>query len=247
VILLAICFFYRRYRVEILFSPGAEATPLHMHEQDRDSDPSRFDTAPLQMIGRDGLTCQELEDFFHAAIEEGGPQEALDTEDTQKLPEATEKEKAVNSDKGAVESITNGHTADEESKPNENPIVSPENTKVKPEPERDDSTKETVDRKKQRVFEPADSDIDALNTKTAFPLPNIPNVSKPDPTTGESKDDGDNDGDDSSVVRNLERKYFWSTVAVGSFILATSCLVLALNLSISDSRRSPRKHSTRRY
>ena len=28
----------RRFRVEILFSPGATATPLHMHEQDRDND-----------------------------------------------------------------------------------------------------------------------------------------------------------------------------------------------------------------
>jgi inositol-hexakisphosphate/diphosphoinositol-pentakisphosphate 1-kinase len=61
----------RRFRVEILFSPGATATPFHLDEFDRDLDASRFDTAPLQMIGREGLTCQEVEDFFELAIMEG--------------------------------------------------------------------------------------------------------------------------------------------------------------------------------
>jgi hypothetical protein len=61
----------RRFRVEILFSPGAIATPFQLDEFDRDLDDSRFDTAPLQMIGREGLTCQEVEDFFELAIKEG--------------------------------------------------------------------------------------------------------------------------------------------------------------------------------
>jgi inositol-hexakisphosphate/diphosphoinositol-pentakisphosphate 1-kinase len=61
----------RRFRVEILFSPGAIATPFQLDEFDRDYDDSRFDTAPLQRIGREGLTCQEVEDFFELAIREG--------------------------------------------------------------------------------------------------------------------------------------------------------------------------------
>lgn len=61
----------RRFRVEILFSPGAVATPFQLDELDRDFDDSRFDTAPLQRIGREGLTCQEVEDFFELAIREG--------------------------------------------------------------------------------------------------------------------------------------------------------------------------------
>ena len=42
-----------------------------MNELDRDRDESRFDTARLQMIGREGLTCKEVEDFFEVAIREG--------------------------------------------------------------------------------------------------------------------------------------------------------------------------------
>lgn len=61
----------RRFRVELLFSPGATATPFHMDEFDRDADLSRFDTAPLQKIGRDDLTCEDVEAFFEGAIRAG--------------------------------------------------------------------------------------------------------------------------------------------------------------------------------
>lgn len=61
----------RRYRVEILFSPGATATPMHMDELDRDLDSTRFDTSGLEFIGREGLTCKDLEDFFSSAIVAG--------------------------------------------------------------------------------------------------------------------------------------------------------------------------------
>jgi inositol hexakisphosphate/diphosphoinositol-pentakisphosphate kinase len=65
----------RRYRVEMLFSPGATATPMHMAELERDSDMSRFETDGLRMISREGLTCQELEDFFTVAITAGKPED----------------------------------------------------------------------------------------------------------------------------------------------------------------------------
>jgi hypothetical protein len=42
-----------------------------MDENDRDADNSRFDTAPLQKIGRDDLTCIEVEDFLESAIMAG--------------------------------------------------------------------------------------------------------------------------------------------------------------------------------
>jgi inositol hexakisphosphate/diphosphoinositol-pentakisphosphate kinase len=42
----------KRFRVEILFSPGATATPLHIDEANRVSDITRLDTAPLDYIGK---------------------------------------------------------------------------------------------------------------------------------------------------------------------------------------------------
>lgn len=61
----------KRFRLEILFSPGATATPLHMAEMDRDLDNSRFATDPLELISKDGLSCQEVEDYFTDCIDEG--------------------------------------------------------------------------------------------------------------------------------------------------------------------------------
>ncbi|KAL3914527.1 MAG: hypothetical protein SGILL_006070 [Bacillariaceae sp.] len=62
----------RRFRVEILFSAGATATPLHMSESTREADTSRLDTDPLFNVSREGLTCKEVEDFFDSIITEGG-------------------------------------------------------------------------------------------------------------------------------------------------------------------------------
>ena len=61
----------KRFRVEILFSPGATATPLHINEASRNADTTRFDTAPLEVIGRDDLTCKEIEEFFGSIIFDG--------------------------------------------------------------------------------------------------------------------------------------------------------------------------------
>ncbi|KAL7543874.1 hypothetical protein ACHAXR_013260 [Thalassiosira sp. AJA248-18] len=61
----------RRFRVEIMFSPGATATPLHMAELYREKDATRFDTEALQKISIDGLTCAQVEEYFTEAIKEG--------------------------------------------------------------------------------------------------------------------------------------------------------------------------------
>jgi len=60
-----------RFRVEILFSPGATNTPLHMAEMDRDLDNSRFDTHALELISNDHLTCKDIEDYFDEVIKQG--------------------------------------------------------------------------------------------------------------------------------------------------------------------------------
>jgi len=61
----------KRFRIEILFSPGATATPSHMSEPHRELDSSRFDTEALQIISKDNLTCKEVEDYFSKSIEDG--------------------------------------------------------------------------------------------------------------------------------------------------------------------------------
>jgi hypothetical protein len=68
----------KRFRVEILFSPGATATPRHMAELYREKDATRFDTEKLQKISKEGLTGTQVEEFFEQAIREGKTSEDFD-------------------------------------------------------------------------------------------------------------------------------------------------------------------------
>ena len=109
----------KRFRLEILFSPGATATPLHMAEMDRDLDNSRFETDPLELISKDGLSCQEIEDYFSECIDEGKTDEDDDasivcppasTEEKKKKDEAKRQREAEEVSLGespaAIESIS---------------------------------------------------------------------------------------------------------------------------------------------
>lgn len=100
----------RRFRVEILFSPGATATPLHMAELYREKDETRFDTEELQQISIDSLTCAQVEEYLTEAIKEGKPNDVDDVE-VEKKAHAGKKEKKDKSKKDAVpidESTING-------------------------------------------------------------------------------------------------------------------------------------------
>ena len=61
----------KRFRVEVHFSAGATATPNHTAELYREKDSSRFDTDLLTTVGRDTLTCHEMEDYLTNIIEAG--------------------------------------------------------------------------------------------------------------------------------------------------------------------------------
>mmetsp|Transcript_56610 Transcript_56610/g.120192 ORF Transcript_56610/g.120192 Transcript_56610/m.120192 type:complete len:1719 (+) Transcript_56610:117-5273(+) len=87
----------RRFRVEILFSPGATATPLHMAELYREKDATRFDTEKLQKISIDHLTCAQVEEYFAEAIKEGKTEDEDD--DVKKTP-------AGKGDKGKKDAIS---------------------------------------------------------------------------------------------------------------------------------------------
>jgi len=72
----------KRFRVEILFSPGATAPPTHMNHLEREKDAKRFDTEKLQKISIDGLTCAQVEEYFEEAIKEGRTEDDDDCGET---------------------------------------------------------------------------------------------------------------------------------------------------------------------
>lgn len=238
----------RRFRVEILFSPGA-------------LDSSRFDTAPLHMIGREGLTCEELEAYFGKAIMAGRTDDEVSHEaaslstmycDVPRSPTTDKKTK-----KAKDISIPNVLASSGSAHANalDREIVA-----------------QSLREKDARVDDPLLEDVDGDNGRnplTEIPLQTAVNTTSEHGLPRTSKDEDGMadlvkaDHEDEQLSYGLEddeasvetfasekvsnvvaRKYFWTTVAVGSFILGASCLLLAMRLT-DESRQ--RRWSSRRY
>lgn len=220
----------KRFRVEILFSPGATGTPFHMHEKERDRDTSRFDTAPLQMIGRPDLTCQDVEDFLERVMIAGGQGQKNDddTIDASSMGENAQPQKLADLQKVK--------------KREEGALVRAQLLRAQSE-----DTRQLI----SLEFEPTEEgrhsrSASGLTETEAYEI--VGSDAKTDELDASSKkDDEDSATESPTTIRAVDtvgHKYFWGTVAVGSFTLGVYCLVMALNMS-RDSRG--RKRWSRRY
>jgi len=103
----------RRYRVEILFSAGATGTPIHQCKSTKEADSTRLDTDHLVAVGREGLTCQEVEEFFDSIIAERGQ---TDTSHDLRLS-MKPSDLLLGSPKAPLSNSNNNNTATTSSKP----------------------------------------------------------------------------------------------------------------------------------
>lgn len=262
----------RRFRVELLFSPGATATPFHMDELTRQSDSSRFDTAPLQNIGRDDLTCQDVEDFFESVIFEGrgsddSYDDAFSTSTAAEGGGRKEKDKEKKKDKDKKPKESSKSVPSSLSMP-----LSRKMSPVKEQPETPDleTAESTEESPPPAPVDPGTPTRDNTTPREGVkPLPPLPepaegeleysahacetNGDGPNPTEDVPIDEPTEDvadcdlelapsrEEEEDVKRIIARKYFWSTVAIGSLALGLGCLVMALRLS--DEARHRRKWS----
>lgn len=90
----------KRFRVEIWFSPGATATPMHMEMMYRENDSSRFDTEKLQKISIEGLSCTQVEEYFAEAMKDGKPARDDSIEEPSKSKEGKKKKDKEKKEKG---------------------------------------------------------------------------------------------------------------------------------------------------
>jgi inositol hexakisphosphate/diphosphoinositol-pentakisphosphate kinase len=214
----------RRFRVEILFSPGATATPLHIHEANRGSDTARLDTAPLHMIGRDGLTCKEVEDFFGSAILEGAKPEDDDID----VASTTTAEFLRGDDSFApklrqVKVPKKSAPAPEEVQGNDEPVAA----KEAPAPET----------KSEAPANPVENGKDV-------PVAMASSIRFTEPEKKEEEEEVKSRDFDKKEPADMPHKYFWSSVAMGTLLLGAGCLVMAL--SLTDVRSNRRRYTTRR-
>ncbi|KAI2494334.1 histidine acid phosphatase [Fragilaria crotonensis] len=240
----------QRYRVELLFSPGATATPMHMAELDRDSDSSRFDTDPLKVIGRDNLSCQEVEEFLNACITEGHTEE-----DTYELASnSTTMDEFKRRNKAMA--VANGK-ADDSGK--WSCIAS---TRCGPRAdtcEVDTAVQSNLSKKKKKKKEkkpdamlsasdpPRESTAkgEVASVEDGLPItyhsnpqlsPSEPEVLTPALSQPTAADDDDpektpsQEEDVDRMAKILARQWYWRGIALASFLVGAGCLFLSMNM-----------------
>jgi inositol hexakisphosphate/diphosphoinositol-pentakisphosphate kinase len=258
----------RRFRVEILFSAGATATPLHMAESTRESDTSRLDTDPLFAVGRDGLTCTEVEDFFDTIISEGGKGD--DGNDAASISTADGLRPSLAADIPKPTTHTrSGAPVDSVELKSVDATIRSKNTTAP-------SRKTAAEVFDQEPVDTSSNPSTSNNSNSRDPPRSIPSSGSVetihagnnngdvvgstsgketliDRETRKTTTDNDNDNDvdvedddesNSSPQDDImNHKSFYLTVALGSLLLGAGCLVMALALSGKDRSRS----SSRRY
>ena len=214
----------KRFRVEMLFSPGATATPFHMNEMDREADASRFDTAPFENIGRDDLTCQDVEDFFDWAIQAGRSHN--DDVDNKGLLTPT-----------SILEKQNGLPADrlDDAVQEQAPIAMRKSAAIE---------------EGEKVL-PAGADSAGSQQPTELAMTELPAVNDSGSSGGQPDEKlispekaghgaitrGNEKGADGRESSDASRKYFWSVVAIGCFTFGVAFLGAALHLSHGTRRR----------
>ena len=226
----------RRFRVEVLFSPGAAATPSHIDEDEREHDTARYGTEPLQVIGREGLTCAEVEDFFEQAIMagKGDDEEAYEIASTSTAAERTRRKgkKGESIDVSDVASIDG--------------LVVPHSNLA------DDAATSTLESRAETTFVEDDETIspshaaansttpctDVAKERSVVGSPVMRSIGgEENNTNGDEGTDKQTDNPALTKRRLNERKYFWGTVAVASIALGVGCLFLSLDMAHHGRRR----------
>ena len=261
----------RRFRVEILFSAGATGTPIHQAQSTKGADLTRLDTEPLVSVGRDGLTCADVEDFFSTVINEGG--EGDDRYDVASTSTAAEmmtamkskkKTPAPNSDEcktstTIVDNTTSTTSTDTKkddakvgSRTNNAPSAEQKQTTVNKR-ELDSrfsiesaATMRSANKSTSKQIKNEDDKKSLTDLFTADNTHNTVSENKEEEKDHDVDDgDGDKDDDDSNkkAVRDISHKYFYLTIATGTLLLGAGCLVMAMGLTKGTYSR---RHYSRR-
>ena len=236
----------RRFRVEILFSAGATATPIHQARSTKETDLTRLDTEPLQAVGLDGLTCADVENFFGSIITERGKSDGnhdVDAISDPGAPKGPKTPKAPNSPstpkmRHTIKSIDTANS----SKMIDSPVIKIE-TPAERHGSKSDSKPSTACASPARSISSCITKTDPPNLKeTTASTTNLNQVTV-EACSGEQGESKKNNKDKNETDNPAKfHKYFYLSIATGTLLLGASCLVMAMGLTGRNSRR----HYTKR-
>lgn len=253
----------KRYRVEILFSPGAASPPRHTSDVDPENDSSRFDTEEVEVISKESLTCKELEDYLDESIKAGfiveedmsisssahGIKKDKNSKKrkgtTEIIPEVFEKNSSSSSGSKSqqVNAVSTGVTPSNDIKqPSDSDASAPEL-----------SSQQTIEgdlTTNVSVVGPAEIEAASsshLDTKGLMIPRELPDCSI-DVTTEDKPERDEQDPPDNEVFEDerikelaklIAKRYLWRGIALGSLILGFGLIVFARQLQ--NDMRTQRK------
>lgn len=235
-----------RFRIEILFGPGASATPMHKSDVDKDV---RVDTEGLTLISKRNLTYEELDKYFQKAIDDGKDSE---NDDDEKATLSVRLKGDVNLEMFDQASPRSPRSKKSMNGKDEKKTKSTVDKKVSFASEPDTENKSIGENKEKRNLSIAkiDNGTDSINEEKESPQSDEIDSEKNGneskdveeeikDATNESKDleDECNDLEDERVKEMaviLARQYFWTSVAAVSFFLGVGCLILSREIGQSD-------------
>lgn len=228
-----------------------------MSEFDRDLDIARFDTEQLQFISREGLTCQDIEDYFTQSIEEGKVHDDDDIFSATSNLDVSKKGKVIN--------MLNGGESPNGSLPDLNPSATglklkrPENfsmEKTETAPASSMSPKKvTISEhisKHGNVVDEGFQYVPSINQEDTYlarkeesSMPEVveehdtmvtitplaAEVGEASPVAEKSEESFDH------MARILAKQYMWTTIAVASFVLGVGCIILSRNVQPNNFHR----------
>lgn len=251
----------RRFRIEFFFSPGAAATPLHMDEAIRDADAARFDTAPLDMVGRASLTCTELEDYFQEAIDEVRKDKDDDFADVASASTAENmfkklhyygatppvrpnhikvdtRDKSTHSTLPVIEGL---HEDEDVGVPEtgESPELQPE--PVPPAVATDNNDKTVLGTSTKASTQSRDVIASSLDPAGQLEVSKdledtVPSKDKDQPLVPSKKLALPGKSYNHWPPKDLSRQYLWSYVALGTLFLGAGCLIMGMSLTGGSNR-----------
>lgn len=215
----------KRFRIEILFSPGATATPLHVSEMKRDEDASRFDTEPLQLISSDYLTCQEVEDYFSQSIREGKPRDD-ESEIISAIPSPIQSDAKITDESKGKQKEKNSEAKEDSTQIQKDSLQENGEAKI-------NTRTVTIAENKNVEFEP-----ETFTHSDDTPCETIPSEKEMHVKEGES-------GDESSAKRIevwklhtmtkiLSKQFFWTSIATVSFVFGIGFIILSREVVEKD-------------
>jgi Histidine acid phosphatase. len=212
----------KRFRIEILFSPGATATPLHVSEMKRDEDASRFDTEPLQLISSDYLTCQEVEDYFSQSIREGKPRDD-ESEICSAIPSPIQSDAKITDESKGKQKEKNIEAKEDSTQIPKDSLLENGESKV-------NNRTVTIAENKNVEFEP-----ETFTHSDDTPCETIPSEKEMHVKEGES-------GDESRIevwklhtmTKILSKQFFWTSIATVSFVFGIGFIILSREVVEKD-------------